>query len=143
MTHVHRIEHVGIVVRDLDAATTFFLDLGLELEGTTTVGGELVGDIIGLRDVQADVAMFRTPDGSGRLELSRFHSPVDDQEPDAAPANRLGLRHLAFAVDGLDTIVEKLGAETVGSVVDFAGYRLCYLRGPEGVIVELIEQKGA
>ena len=145
MSHVHRMEHVGIVVRDLDAATEFFLDLGLELEGTATVEGEWVGNVIGLKDVKSDVAMVRTPDGTGTLELSRFHTPVDDQEPDAAPANRLGLRHVGFAVDGLDTIVEKLtakGTEIIG-LQDYAGYRICYLRGPEGVIVELIEQREA
>jgi catechol 2,3-dioxygenase-like lactoylglutathione lyase family enzyme len=142
MSHVHRLEHLGVVVRDLDAATTFFLDLGLELEGTATVEGEWAGNIIGLKDVHSDVAMLRTPDGAGKLELSRFHSPVDDQEPDAAPANRLGLRHVAFVVDGLGTIVDKLGAEIIGRQ-DYSGYEICYLRGPEGIIVELIEQKEA
>ena len=147
MPYVRRLEHVGIVCKDLEAATEFFLDLGLEQDGATTVGGEWVDNIVGLKDVRADVVMVRTPDGSGKLELSRFHSPVDDQGPRAAPANRLGIRHILFAVDGLDAILDKLrskGFDTVGKVQDYEGiYRLCYVRGPEGIIVELAEAIGS
>jgi catechol 2,3-dioxygenase-like lactoylglutathione lyase family enzyme len=144
MTTVRRLEHVGVVVEDLEAATQFFLDIGLEKEGATTVQGAWVDAIIGLTDVHADVVMLRTPDGTGKLELSRFHRPVDSQGPEAAASNRLGIRHVAFVVEGLDAILEKLsgrGVELVGAVQDYADlYRLCYLRGPAGTIVELIEE---
>src|SRR3954469_16623578 len=108
MPYVRRLEHVGIVVKDLEAATEFFLDLGLEREGATSVQGEWVDNIVGLKDVRADVVIVRTPDGSGKLELSRFRSPADTQGPDAAAANRLGIRHILFAVEGLDDILDTL-----------------------------------
>src|SRR4051794_95324 len=111
MPHVRRLEHVGVVVEDLEAATEFFLDLGLEREGATegamTVGGEWVDNIVGLKDVRADVVIVQTPDGSGKLELTRFHKPADNEGPQAAAANRLGIRHILFAVDGLDEILDK------------------------------------
>jgi catechol 2,3-dioxygenase-like lactoylglutathione lyase family enzyme len=147
MPYVRRLEHVGVVVDDLEAATEFFLDLGLEREGATTVEGEWVDNIIGLKDARAEIVMVRTPDGTGKLELAKFHSPADDQGPQAAAANRLGIRHILFAVDGLDEIVDKLrgkGFGLVGKVQDYEGiYRLCYVRGPEGIIVELAEQIGS
>jgi catechol 2,3-dioxygenase-like lactoylglutathione lyase family enzyme len=147
LAYVRRLEHVGVVVNDLEAATEFFLDLGLVREGaTTSVQGEWVDNIVGLKDVRADIAIVQTPDGSGKLELARFHSPADDQGPDAAPANRLGIRHILFAVEGLDEILDKLrgkGFGLVGQVQDYEGvYRLCYVRGPEGIIVELAEEIG-
>ena len=147
MPYVHRLEHVGVVFEDLEAATEFFLDLGLEREGAMTVGGEWVDNIVGLKDVRADVVVVRTPDGSGKLELSKFHTPADDQGPQAAPANRLGIRHILFAVDGLDAILAKLrskGFDLVGKVQEYENlYRLCYVRGPEGIIVELAEEIGS
>ena len=143
---IQRMEHVGIVVDDLAAATEFFLELGLEREGATTVQGEWVDNVVGLKDVRADVVVVRTPDGSGKLELAKFHTPADDQGPHASAANRLGIRHILFVVDDLYGIVDKLsgkGFTTVGKVQDYENlYRLCYVRGPEGIIVELAEQLG-
>jgi catechol 2,3-dioxygenase-like lactoylglutathione lyase family enzyme len=147
MPHVRRLEHVGVIVDDLEAATEFFLDLGLEREGATSVQGEWVDNIVGLKDVRADVVVVQTPDGSGKLELAKFHTPADAQGPDAAAANRLGIRHILFAVEGLDAILDKVrakGFNLVGKVQDYEGiYRLCYLRGPEGIIVELAEEIGS
>jgi catechol 2,3-dioxygenase-like lactoylglutathione lyase family enzyme len=146
MPHVRRLEHVGVVVRDLEAATRFFLDLGLEREGAATVEGVWVDNIVGLKDVRSDIVMLQTPDGSGKLELCRFHRPADDRGPEAAAANRLGLRHILFSVDGLDEILDALKARgygLVGQLQEYEGiYRLCYVRGPEGIIVELAEQIG-
>ena len=146
MSYVRRLEHVGVVVEDLEAATEFFLEVGLEREDATSVQGEWVDNVVGLKDVQADLVLVRTPDGSGKLELTKFHKPADDQGPHAAAANRLGIRHVAFVVDDLKTIVDRLrvkGIETVGKVQDYEGlFRLCYIRGPEGIIVELAEQIG-
>jgi len=147
MACVRRLEHVGVVVDDLEAATEFFLDLGLEREGSTSVQGEWVDNIIGLRDARVDVLIVQTPDGSGKLELAKFHTPTDDRGPEAAAANRLGIRHILFAVDGLDEILDTLkgkGFGLVGKVQDYEGiYRLCYVRGPEGIIVELAEEIGS
>jgi catechol 2,3-dioxygenase-like lactoylglutathione lyase family enzyme len=146
MPHVRRLEHVGVVVEDLEAATAFFLDLGLEREGATTVEGAWVDNIIGLKDARADIVMVQTPDGSGKLELCRFHRPADGRGPEAAAANRLGIRHILFAVDGLDEILDTLrskGFGLVGQVQEYEGiFRLCYVRGPEGIIVELAEEIG-
>jgi catechol 2,3-dioxygenase-like lactoylglutathione lyase family enzyme len=143
---VQRMEHVGIVVDDLAAATAFFVELGLELTGEMSVGGEQVDRIVGLRDVQNDVAMMQTPDGHGKLELIQFHTPPSPTGDPHAPSNAPGLRHVLFAVDDIDGTITRLrarGAELVGEVVDYGGsYRLCYLRGPEGIIVELAEQIG-
>lgn len=147
MKHVRSLDHVGVVVNDLEAATEFFLDLGLEREGATSVQGEWVDNVIGLKDVLAEVVWLRTPDGSGKLELSKFHTPADNQGPHAAAANRLGIRHIAFVVDDLDAIVAKLrakGMNTVGVVHDYNDvFRLCYIRGPEGILVELAERIGS
>lgn len=147
MPHVRRLEHVGVVVQDLAAATEFFLDLGLEREGATTVEGTWVDNIVGLTDVRSEIVMLRTPEGSGKLELASFHAPTDEQGPEAAPANRLGIRHILFSVDGLDAILDTLSAKgygLVGQVQEYEGiYRLCYVRGPEGIIVELAEEIGA
>lgn len=143
---IQRMDHVGIVVDDLAAATAFFVDLGLELQGEGSVEGSWVDRVVGFDAVRAQIVMLVTPDGHGRLELAKFHSPSSPQGDRHAPPNTLGIRHLTFAVDDLDTVVARLqirGAELVGEVERYAdSYRLCYLRGPEGIIVELAEPIG-
>lgn len=139
-------DHVGIIVGDLEAATAFFLELGLEAGDTGSVEGELVDRIVGLDRVRSELRFMKTPDGHSQLELVKFHSPpTPDGDPDA-PANAPGLRHLTFAVDDVDATVARLqalGAELVGEVVSYGNaYRLCYIRGPEGIIVELAEKIG-
>ena len=137
-------EHVGIVVEDLDAAIEFFTHLGLESSGKGGVEGEWVGRIIGLEDVKAEMAMMRAPDGPTEIELVRFHNPPAQPSDSAGPSNALGLRHITFLVDDINTVVEGLkarGAELVGEVVRYENvYELCYVRGPEGIIVELAEK---
>ena len=140
-----RFDHVSVIVEDLDAAIAFFLDLGFELEGRTVVEGETVDKINGLDGVRAELAMVRTPDGTGRLEIVKYHAPADSEGPHHWPANRLGLRHICLEVQDLNGIVAGLrakGFDTVGEVQDFAeySYRECYLRGPEGLIIELAEK---
>ncbi len=139
-----RLDHVGVVVDDLDTVTEFFLGLGFEREGGTLVEGESVDKINGLDNVRAEVVMVQTPDGSGKLELVKYHAPADNEGAHPLPANRLGIRHIAIEVDGLNTLVDGLrdeGFDTVGEVCDYEDiYRLCYVRGPEGLIVELAEQ---
>ncbi len=139
-------EHVGIVVDDLAAAVEFFLDLGLEMEGETSVGGEIVDRIVGLEGVRSDIAILRTPDGHGKVELTRYRSPARGQDPDPPPANARGLNHLLFAVTDLDATVTRLearGAELVGEAANYGtSYRLCYLRGPGETIIELAEKLG-
>jgi catechol 2,3-dioxygenase-like lactoylglutathione lyase family enzyme len=141
---VERMEHVGIVVDDLAAATAFFVELGLELQGEGQVEGAWVDRAVGLEDVRAEIAMLETPDGHGRLELSTFLAPPSRSGDGHAPANTTGLRHVSFRVDDLDNVLARLqarGAELVGEVERYENiYRLCYLRGPEGVIVELAER---
>ena len=142
-----RFDHLGVVVDDLDAVAAFFLALGFEREGGTMVEGETVDRINGLEGVQAEVVIVRTPDRSGRLELVKYHTPADNDGAHPLPANRLGFRHLAFEVNDLNTIVDALrddGFDTVGEVCDYENiYRLCYVRGPEGLIVELAEYIGS
>jgi catechol 2,3-dioxygenase-like lactoylglutathione lyase family enzyme len=142
-----RVDHVGVVVDDLEAVTAFFLALGFEREGGALVEGEAVDRINGLAGVRAEVVMVRTPDGSGKLELVQYHAPADNQGPHPLPANRLGFRHIALEIHDLHTIVDGLrdqGFDTVGEVQDYEGiYRLCYVRGPEGLIVEFAEQIAA
>ena len=139
-------EHVGVVVDDLAAAIEFFLELGLEMEGETSVEGESVDRVVGLEGVRTDVAILRTPDGTGKVELAKFHSPPSQGDDGGAPANAPGLRHLLFAVDDIDDAVARLqarGAELVGELVAYENsYKLCYLRGPAGMIVELAEKIG-
>jgi catechol 2,3-dioxygenase-like lactoylglutathione lyase family enzyme len=139
-------EHVGIVVDDLAAATQFFAELGLELRGETPVEGDWVDRIVGLEGVRADTAMMQTPDGHGRLELVKFHSPSHPGGDGHAPANAPGIRHLAFLVEDIDAVLARLearGAELVGEVENYRDiFRLCYVRGPEGIIVELAERVG-
>jgi catechol 2,3-dioxygenase-like lactoylglutathione lyase family enzyme len=139
-------EHVGIVVDDLAAATEFFVQLGLELQGEGEVEGRWVDRIVGLEGVRAELAIVQTPDGHGRLELTKFHSPSDQGDNRQGQANTPGIRHLLFAVEDIDAVVAGLqarGAELVGEVVRYEdSYRLCYVRGPEGIIIELAEQIG-
>jgi len=143
---IERMEHVGIVVDDLAAATEFFAGLGLALQGEGAVEGRWVDRIVGLEGVRAEFAMMQTPDGNGRLELVKFHSPSSQGDNRDAPANTPGIRHLAFAVDDIDAVVAGLrarGAELVGELERYEDvYRLCYVRGPEGIIIELAEQIG-
>ncbi|MDX6388212.1 MAG: hypothetical protein QOD85_2014 [Gaiellaceae bacterium] len=137
-------DHVGVVVDDIEAAVEFFVALGLVLEGEGSVEGPSVDRIIGLEGVSADIAMMQTPDGNGRLELSKFHSPSHEGGNRPAPANAPGIRHVSFAVDDIDTVVAGLrarGTELVGEVERYKdSYKLCYVRGPEGIIVELAEK---
>ncbi|WP_221445955.1 VOC family protein [Lipingzhangella halophila] len=138
-------ENVGIVVADLEAAVAFFVELGMELEGKTTVEGRWAARISGLDDVRVDVAMMRTPDGHSRLELMQFHTPTAvSAEPKNSPANTLGIRRIMFAVDDIEDVLARLrthGAELVGELERYEdSYRLCYVRGPEGIIVALAEQ---
>jgi catechol 2,3-dioxygenase-like lactoylglutathione lyase family enzyme len=143
---IQRMEHVGIVVDDLAAATEFFVELGLELQGEGPVEGRWVDRVVGLDGVRAEIAILQTPDGHGRLELTKFHTPSTQGGNRNAPANTPGIRHVAFAVEDIDAVVAGLrarGAELVGELERYEdSYRLCYVRGPEGIIVELAEQIG-
>ena len=142
-----RMDNVLIVVEDLEAAKAFFVELGMELEGQTLVEGPSVDATVGLDGVRADIAMLRTPDGHGRVELTRFHTPPAVRaEPERAPANTLGIRRIMFAVDDIEDVVARLrghGAELVGEIAQYEDvYRLCFLRAPEGFIIGLAEQIG-
>jgi catechol 2,3-dioxygenase-like lactoylglutathione lyase family enzyme len=142
---IERMDNVGIVVDDLKAATAFFVDLGLELEGEATVEGQWVDRTVGLDGVKCDIAMLRTPDGHGRLELSKFHAPpVIRRTPEPAPVNALGYLRVMFTVDDIKAALARLeshGTELVGEVAQYEDkYRLCYVRGPEGIIIGLAEQ---
>lgn len=138
-------DNVLIVVEDLEGVTGFFVELGMEVEGRTTVEGEWADKVVGLDGVRTDIVMLRTPDGHGRVELSKFHAPkAIPGVPEDAPANTLGLRRIMFAVDDLDDVVERLrrhGAELVREIAQFEDvYRVCFMRGPEGITVGLAEQ---
>jgi catechol 2,3-dioxygenase-like lactoylglutathione lyase family enzyme len=142
-----RMDNVLIVVDDLDAVVSFFVEIGMELEGKGPVEGRWVERVIGIDDVRQDVAMLRTPDGHGRIELARFHTPkAIGAEPKDAPANTLGIRRIMFAVDDIEDAVARLrnhGADLVGEIVRYGdSYRLCYVRGPEGIMVGLAQQLG-
>jgi catechol 2,3-dioxygenase-like lactoylglutathione lyase family enzyme len=142
---IQRMDNVLIVVDDLEAAKAFFTELGMELEGEATNEGRSVDRVVGLDGVRADLAMMRTPDGHGRLELTKFHTPPAVRaEPENAPANALGIRRIMFAVDDVDDVVARLrshGGELVGEIAHYEdSYRLCFLRGPEGIIIGLAEQ---
>jgi catechol 2,3-dioxygenase-like lactoylglutathione lyase family enzyme len=143
---IQRMDHVGIVVDDLADAVAFFLELGLELQGEALVEGDWVDRIVGLEGVRAQIAMLQTPDGHGRVELTKFHMPSTVGGYQRAPANASGIRHVAFAVDDIEAVLARLrarGAELVGELGRYRDrYRLCYVRGPEGIIVELAEQIG-
>ena len=145
---IQRMDNVLIVVEDIDAVISFFVEVGMELEGKGPVEGPWVERVIGIDDVRQDVAMLRTPDGHGRVELAMFHQPeAITAEPKNAPANTLGIRRIMFAVDDIDEVVARLlahGAELVGELAQYEDvYRLCYVRGPEGIIVGLAEQLNA
>src|ERR687890_1033822 len=144
---LQRMDNVLIVVDDLEAATAFFAELGMELEGETQVEGPWVDSTVGLNGVRADITMLRTPDGHGRVELTRFHTPPAVQaEPESAPANTLGIRRIMFTVSDIDDVVARLrthGAELLREIAQYEdSYRLCFLRGPEGIIIGLAEQLG-
>src|SRR5579862_2436219 len=136
---IQRMDHVGIVVDDLAAATAFFVELGLKLQGEGFVEGGWVDRVVGLEGVRAEIAMVETPDGHGRLELTKFHAPSGPDSDLHAPANTPGIRHVTFAVDDIDAVVADVracGAELIGEVERYEDrYRLCYVRGPEGIIV--------
>ncbi len=140
-------DNVLIVVEDLEAATAFFAELGMELEGETQVEGPWADKVVGLTGVRADIAMLRAPDGHGRVELTRFHTPPAVRAgPENAPANALGIRRIMFAVDDLDDVVARLrrhGAELLDEIAQYEdAYRLCFVRGPEGIIIGLAEALG-
>ena len=141
---VKRMDNVLIVVDDLEAVKAFFIELGLKLEGETTVEGPLVGRLIGLKDVRATLAMMRPPDGHGGIELDKFHTPNPIRfGPVDGPVNALGLRRVMFVVNDIDEVVARLrthGAELIGEMQYEDSYRLAYVRGPEGIIVGLSEQ---
>jgi catechol 2,3-dioxygenase-like lactoylglutathione lyase family enzyme len=138
-------DNVLIVVEDLEAVKAFFLELGMELEGQMTDEGPWVGRVVGLENVRCEIATMRTPDGHGRIELDKFYTPAAVRfEPKDAPVNVLGIRRIMFAVDDIDDVVARLrarGAELVGEVAQYENmYRLCYLRGPEGIIIALAQR---
>jgi len=144
---LQRMDNVLIVVDDLEAAKAFFVELGMQLEGETLVEGRWVDQVVGLENVRAEIAMMRTPDGHGRVELTKFHTPAAVRtEPKSAPANALGIRRIMFAVDNVTDVLARLrahGAELVGEVAQYEDkYRLCFIRGPEGIIIGLAEQLG-
>ncbi|WP_209312486.1 VOC family protein [Streptomyces lonarensis] len=143
---VLRMDNVAVVVRDLDAALAFFAALGMELEDRASIEGPWADETVGLDGVRSEIAMVRTPDGNGRIELTEYHRPAVGGEVGAAPPNTAGLHRIMFAVDDIDATIARLrplGAELLGTVADYKGvFRLCYLRGPEGIIVALAEQTG-
>ena len=143
---IKRMDNVGIVVEDLGATIEFFRELGLELVGQGMIEGEWAGRVTGLGEQQVEVAMMRTPDGHSQLELSRFLRPPIVADHRTAPVNALGYLRVMFAVDDLEATLERLrphGAQLVGEVVDYQGvYRLCYIRGPEGILIGLAQELG-
>ena len=143
---VKRLDNVGIVVESLDDAVSFFAELGLELEGRATIEGDWAGRVTGLHDMRVEIAMMRTPDGHSRLELSRFLTPPAVADHRNAPVNSLGYLRVMFAVEDIDDTLDRLrthGAELVGELAQFQDqYRLCYVRGPEGILIGLAEQIG-
>jgi catechol 2,3-dioxygenase-like lactoylglutathione lyase family enzyme len=143
---VTRMDNVGIVVQDLDGAIAFFSELGLELEGRAPIEGAWADGVTGLQDMRVEIAMMRTSDGHSRLELSRFFAPPMAADHRTAPVNALGYLRVMFAVDNLDDTLARLhrhGAELVGRVVAYEDtYRLCYIRGPEGILIGLAQEIG-
>ena len=143
---VKRMDNVGIVVEDIDAAIEFFTELGLELEGRTPIEGDWVDGVTGLRDTRVEIAMMRTPDGHSGLEMSRFLAPPVVADHRTAPVNALGYLRVMFAVEDIDELVSRLtekGAQLVGEIVQYENsYRLCYIRGVEGILIGLAEQIG-
>jgi catechol 2,3-dioxygenase-like lactoylglutathione lyase family enzyme len=141
---IQRMDNIAVVVDDLAAAKAFFVALGLEPEGEATVEGNAVDRLVALEGVRSDIAMMRTPDGHGRLELTKYHTPPSRDGNPHAPANTLGAHRIMFAVEDIDDILDRLrqhGAELVGELVQYENsYRLCYVRGPAGIMVALAEQ---
>jgi catechol 2,3-dioxygenase-like lactoylglutathione lyase family enzyme len=141
---IRQMDHVGIVVDDLAEAKAFFVELGLELEGETQVEGAWVDRIVGIEGVRSDLATMRTPDGHSRLELIKFQAPSSPGGDPRTPANALGIRHVAFEVQGIEALLGRLqarGAELIGELERYEDvYRLCYVRGPAGIIIELAER---
>ena len=142
---IQRMDNVGIVVEDLDAAIAFFTELGMELEGKAQIEGLWADRTVGLDGVRSDIAMLRTPDGHSKLELTKYHAPAAvGAEPEKPPPNTLGLHRVMFAVEDIEAVVARLrahGAQLVGELAQYEdSYRLCYVRGPEGIIVALAEQ---
>lgn len=142
---LQRMDNVLIVVNDLAAAKTFFIELGMELEGEMPLAGPWVDQVVGLENVQCEIATLRTPDGHGRVELTQFHTPAAvTVTPSNAPSNALGIRRIMFAVDDLDAVLARLrphGAEIIGEIAQYENfYRLCFIRGPEGIILGLAQQ---
>jgi catechol 2,3-dioxygenase-like lactoylglutathione lyase family enzyme len=140
-----RMDNILIVVDDLEAVKAFFVELGMELEGQAMVEGPWVDRIVGLENVRSEIAMMRTPDGHGRIELDKFHTPPAVRaEPENTPVNTLGIRRIMFTVDNIEDVLGRLrahGAELMGELTQYEDmYRLCYIRGPEGIIVALAEQ---
>jgi catechol 2,3-dioxygenase-like lactoylglutathione lyase family enzyme len=143
---VSRIDHVGVIVNDLAAAKAFFLDLGLEVQGEGELEGKWLDRIVGLDDVKTEIVMMQTPDGQANLELAKFHAPSDERGIQQCFANTLGIRHIAFVVEDIEAVVAKLkrnGREIFSEIQQYEeSYKLCYVRGPEGIILELAEQIG-
>ena len=141
---LQRMDNILINVEDMEAAKAFFTELGMKLEGETTVEGPWADRVVGLEGVRADIAMMVTPDGHGRVELSRFYTPAAVRtEPDPAPSNALGMRRIMFSVDDVVARLCRHGAELVGEIAQYEElYRLCFLRGPEGILIGLAEQLG-
>jgi len=141
---IHRIDHVGIIVNDLTAAKAFFVDFGLEVQGEGELEGEWLDHIVGLKDVKSAFAFLRTPESEANIELIQFHRPVDQNGIQKPFANTLGIRHVAFVVEDIEAIVAKLkkkGTEIFGQIQNYEdSYKLCYVCGPEGIILELAEQ---
>ncbi|MBB5854933.1 VOC family protein [Amycolatopsis umgeniensis] len=139
-----RLEHIGVVVHDLEAAKAFFVALGLELEGEASLKGDTVDRLTGLKGVRTDIAVLRPLDGHGGVELIKYQAPSGREADSRAPMNTPGIRHFVFSVEDIDDVLERLrphGAELVGEVVRYEdSYRLCYVRGPEGIVVELAEE---
>jgi len=141
---IHRMDHAGIVVEDLATAVAFFLALGMELEGEATVGGPWADDLLGLEGVRADMVVVRTPDGNSRVELSTFRSPEPISAAPPAPVNTPGILRLTFVVDDVAAVLDRLrahGAELVGAIARYEDiYRYCYVRGPDGILIGLVEE---
>lgn len=139
-----RLDNIGIVVENLDASIDFFIELGLELEGRAPIEGDWADGVTGLKNMRCEIAMLKTPDGNSRLELSKFHAPPVASDHRTAPVNSLGYLRVMFAVENLDDLLARLqkhGATVVGEVVNYQNiYRLCYLRGPEGILIGLAQQ---
>ncbi len=141
---IHKIDHVGIIIRDLSAAKAFFLDFGLEVQGEGELAGELLDQVTGLNNAKTAVVMLGTPDGQANIELIKFYTPSDEKEIQQSLANTLGIRHIAFAVEDIEALVAKLkkqGTAIFSEIQNYENeYKLCYVRGPEGIILELAEQ---